>query len=70
MSEAEKQLNFDAFLLLVGKLSYVWTNTESLLIHLIAGLEITDVVGTESVFFPLHGERDVVESGPLTVAWV
>lgn len=33
---------FDGFLLRIGKLNYAWTNTESLLIHLIAGLVPTD----------------------------
>lgn len=33
---------FDAFLMLVGRINYAWTNTESLLIHLIAGLAGTD----------------------------
>ena len=32
----------DALLLRVGRLNYVWTNTESLLIHLIAGLARVD----------------------------
>ena len=30
--------SFDDFLLKIGKLNYSWTNTESLLIHFIAGL--------------------------------
>jgi len=29
---------FDEFLLRIGRMNYAWTNTESLLIHLIAGL--------------------------------
>jgi hypothetical protein len=33
---------FDAFLMQVGRINYAWTNTESLLIHLIAGLAQTD----------------------------
>lgn len=37
MTDAEP-IEFDDFLLRVGKLNYSWTNTESLLIHLIAGL--------------------------------
>ncbi|KEP70501.1 hypothetical protein DL1_15405 [Thioclava dalianensis] len=33
---------FDAFLMQIGRINYAWTNTESLLIHLIAGLAGTD----------------------------
>ncbi|MCD9147433.1 hypothetical protein [Pseudophaeobacter flagellatus] len=64
MSEAEKQLNFDAFLLLVGKLNYVWTNTESLLIHLIAGLAGLDKETATVIFLTLNTTRariDLVE---------
>ncbi|WP_246831786.1 hypothetical protein [Thioclava sp. F36-6] len=34
--------NFDQFLMQIGRINYAWTNTESLLIHLIAGLAGTD----------------------------
>ncbi|MBN2739670.1 MAG: hypothetical protein JXR35_02095, partial [Rhodobacteraceae bacterium] len=33
---------FDTFLMQIGRINYAWTNTESLLIHLIAGLAQTD----------------------------
>ena len=33
---------FDSFLMQIGRINYAWTNTESLLIHLIAGLAQTD----------------------------
>ncbi|MFT6458132.1 hypothetical protein [Pseudophaeobacter arcticus] len=64
MSEVEKQLNFDAFLLLVGKLNYAWTNTESLLIHLIAGLAGLDKEIATVIFLTLNTTRariDLVE---------
>lgn len=35
---AEPSPDFDEFLLRIGRMNYAWTNTESLLIHLIAGL--------------------------------
>ncbi|MCV0425344.1 MAG: hypothetical protein K5905_07715 [Roseibium sp.] len=38
---SEFNADFQTFLTLVGHLNYTWTNTESLLIHMIAGL--TDV---------------------------
>ena len=56
--------NFDAFLLLVGKLNYAWTNTESLLIHLIAGLSGMDKETATVVFLTLNTTRariDLVE---------
>ncbi|MEO1948664.1 hypothetical protein, partial [Thioclava sp.] len=34
--------DFDQFLMQIGRINYAWTNTESLLIHLIAGLAGTD----------------------------
>lgn len=38
MGVPEAAVQLDDLLLRVGKLNYAWTNTESLLIHLIAGL--------------------------------
>jgi hypothetical protein len=55
---------FDAFLLLIGQLNYTWTNTESLLIHLIAGLSGMDKETSTVVFLTLHIIRariDMVE---------
>jgi hypothetical protein len=49
--------NFDAFLLLVGKLNYAWTNTESLLIHAIAGLSKVDLETATVIFMTLNTTR-------------
>jgi hypothetical protein len=49
--------DFDAFLLLVGKLNYAWTNTESLLIHLIAGLVQADIETATVIFLTLNTSR-------------
>jgi hypothetical protein len=57
-------IDFDAFLLSVGKLNYTWTNTESLLIHLIAGLSGMDKETATIVFLTLNTTRarlDLVE---------
>ena len=54
----------DDLLLLVGRLNYAWTNTESLLIHLIAGLARTDKDSAVIVFLTLNTGRariDLVE---------
>nr|WP_232897377.1 hypothetical protein [Pontibaca salina] len=51
-------------MLLVGKLNYAWTNTESLLIHLIAGLSGMDKETATVVFLTLNTTRariDLVE---------
>lgn len=56
--------SFDALLLLVGRLNYAWTNTESLLIHLIAGLARTDKDRAIIIFLTLNTTRariDLVE---------
>lgn len=56
--------SFDALLLLIGRLTYVWTNTESLLIHLIAGLSLTDKETATVIFLTLNTTRarvDLVE---------
>lgn len=56
--------DFDAFLLLIGKLNYAWTNTESLLIHVIAGLSGMDKETATVVFLTLNTTRariDLVE---------
>ncbi|UWQ22434.1 hypothetical protein [Jannaschia sp. W003] len=55
---------FDEFLLLVGKLNYSWTNTESLLIHLIARLVGCDDQTATVMFLTLNSTRarlDLVE---------
>ena len=48
---------FDDFLLLLGRLNYSWTNTESLLIHLIAGLSRTDKETAIVIFLTLNTTR-------------
>lgn len=64
MRGARQPPDFDAFLLLVGRLNYAWTNTESLLIHLIAGLSGMDKETATVVFLTLNTTRariDLVE---------
>jgi len=51
------QSDFDRFLLLLGRLNYSWTNTESLLIHLIAGLSGTDKETAVVIFLTLNTTR-------------
>ncbi|PVA10717.1 hypothetical protein DC366_07510 [Pelagivirga sediminicola] len=55
---------FDTFLLLIGKLNYAWSNTESTLIHIIAGLGAMDKETATIVFLTLNTARarlDLVE---------
>ncbi|NIZ12721.1 hypothetical protein HCZ87_04860 [Phaeobacter sp. HF9A] len=47
--------------MLVGRLNYTWTNTESLLIHLIAGLGGTDTEAALVIFLTLNTTRARVE---------
>lgn len=49
--------NFDAFLLLVGKLDHACTNTECLLIHMIGGLARSNPVERLAIwgFLREHG---------------
>ena len=49
--------DFDDLLLQVGKLNYAWTNTESLLIHFIAGLAGTDIETATVIFLTLNTSR-------------
>jgi hypothetical protein len=56
--------DFDRTLLLVGRLNYSWTNTESLLIHLIAGLAGTTKDTALIIFLTLNTTRariDLIE---------
>lgn len=56
--------NFDQALLLIGRLNYSWTNTESLFVHLIAGLVPTDKETAIVLFLTLNTMRarvDLVE---------
>ncbi|SPH24253.1 hypothetical protein DEA8626_03304 [Defluviimonas aquaemixtae] len=55
---------FDDALLLIGRLNYTWTNTESLLVHAIAGLARTDKETAVIIFLTLNTMRarvDLVE---------
>lgn len=64
MARPAEPIDFDDFLLLIGKLNYTWTNTESLLIHLIAGLSGMDKEIATVVFLTLNTSRariDMVE---------
>lgn len=64
MNKPPDQVEFDAFLLLIGKLNYAWTNTESLLIHVIAGLSEVDKEIATVIFLTLNTSRariDMVE---------
>lgn len=64
MGIAADPIDFDTFLLLVGRLNYTWTNTESLLIHFIAGLSEIDKETATVIFLTLNTTRarlDIVE---------
>ncbi|WP_424942680.1 hypothetical protein [Aliiroseovarius crassostreae] len=64
MSGSKAPVQLDDLLLRVGKLNYAWTNTESLLIHLIAGLCDTDKETAVVIFLTLNTSRarlDLVE---------
>lgn len=61
---ASRPPTFDEFLLKIGRLNYTWTNTESLLIHLIAGLAGCDKETAVIIFLTLNTSRarlDLVE---------
>ncbi len=64
MTAAGLPEDFDEHLLLIGRLTYSWTNTESLLIHLIAGLARVDKDTAVVIFLTLNTTRarvDLVE---------
>jgi hypothetical protein len=48
---------FERLLLLTGQMNYMWTNTESLLIHVIAGLCRTDKDTAVIIFLTLNTTR-------------
>ena len=54
---ADRQSIFDDFLRLLGELNYSWTNTESLLIHLIAGLSKVEKDVAVIIFLTLNTTR-------------
>lgn len=53
--------DFDRIMILVGRLNYSWTNTESLLIHLIAGLAGTSKDTAVIIFLTLNTTRARVD---------
>ncbi len=60
----DPETHFSKLLTRVGRLNYKWTNTESLLIHLIAGLAETDTETALIIFLTLNTTRarvDLVE---------
>ncbi|PTR11642.1 hypothetical protein [Cereibacter azotoformans] len=64
MSAPVSEDAFDRVLLLLGRLNYVWSNTESLLIHLIAGLAGTTKDTALVIYLTLNTTRaraDLVE---------
>lgn len=66
MSERDQDRSgdFNDFLLKIGRLNYSWTNTESLLIHFIAGLAGCDKEVAVVIFLTLNTSRarlDLVE---------
>lgn len=52
---------FQEILLLIGQLNYTWTNTESLLIYLIAGLARVDKETAIVIFLTLNTSRARIE---------
>lgn len=64
MSQMSREGTFDELLQLVGRLNYAWTNTESLLIHLVAGLVPCGTEAATVIFLTLNTARarlDLVE---------
>lgn len=61
MSPSETDPHFSQLLMLVGRLNYTWTNTESVLIHLIAGLTGCDTEKALVIFLTLNTTRARVE---------
>ncbi|MGO4914798.1 hypothetical protein [Pseudogemmobacter sp. W21_MBD1_M6] len=57
-------VTFDRLMLSIGRLNYAWTNTESMLIHVIAGLLRIDKEQATVIFLTLNTTRarvDLVE---------
>ena len=64
MLRAEGQRLFDRLMMLTGQMNYMWTNTESLLIHIIAGLVGASKDVAVVIFLTLNTTRariDLVE---------
>ena len=63
-TELDAPRQIDPFLKLLGELNYAWTNTESLLIHMISGLAKTEEDIAVVIFLTLNTTRarmDLVE---------
>lgn len=63
-ADPQADVQLDDILLRVGRLNYTWTNTESLLIHLVAGLAGVDKEVAVVMFLTLNTTRarvDLVE---------
>ena len=58
---SEPMPHFKRVLLLVGQMNYTWTNTESLLIYLIAGLARVDKETAIVIFLTLNTTRARIE---------
>lgn len=61
MDDGQPEVSLDQLLLLVGRMNLAWTNTESLLIHLIAGLAHTDKERAVVIFLTLNTARARVD---------
>lgn len=61
MDDGQPEVSLDQLLLLVGRMNLAWTNTESLLIHLIAGLAHTDKDRAVVIFLTLNTARARVD---------
>jgi hypothetical protein len=61
LAEQQRMPRFQEILLLVGRLNYTWTNTESLLIYLIAGLAKVDKETAIIIFLTLNTTRARIE---------
>lgn len=61
MRRGATPVGFDTLLLLIGRLNYAWTNTESLLIHVIAGLCRTEKESAVVIFLTLNTTRARVD---------
>ncbi|WBU64449.1 hypothetical protein [Paracoccus aerodenitrificans] len=59
--QADGESNLDAVLLRVGRLNYAWSNTESLLIHLLAGLSGMEQDAAVVVFLSVSSTRGRIE---------
>jgi hypothetical protein len=58
---AAAETDLDAVLLRVGRLNYAWSNTESLLIHMLAGLTGMDKGAAVVVFLSVSSTRGRIE---------